>query len=98
MRYRPETEVILKDLSFTITEGEKIGIIGRTGSGKSTISLAMTRIVEIENGEILIDGKNIKDQSLKSLRNLITIVSQDAIIFNASIRFNLDPNDQHTDS
>lgn len=56
LRYRPKKETVLKGLKFEIEGGKKIGIVGRTGAGKSTISLALTRIVEIESGEILIDG------------------------------------------
>ena len=56
LRYRPKKETVLKGLSFEIDGGKKIGIVGRTGAGKSTISLALTRIVEADSGEILIDG------------------------------------------
>ena len=59
MRYRPETEIVLNDLSFNIKGGEKIGIVGRTGAGKSTITLAISRIVEIFSGKIFIDGLDI---------------------------------------
>lgn len=59
MRYRPETEIVLNDLSFSLNGGEKIGIVGRTGAGKSTITLAISRIVEIFRGKIFIDGLDI---------------------------------------
>ncbi len=59
MRYRPETEIVLNDLSFSLKGGEKIGIVGRTGAGKSTITLAISRIVEIFSGKIYIDGLDI---------------------------------------
>ena len=59
LRYRPETEIVLNNLSFSIKGGEKIGIVGRTGAGKSTISLAISRIVEIFSGKIFIDGLDI---------------------------------------
>ena len=68
LRYRPKTEKVLKGLSFEIKGGHKIGVVGRTGAGKSTVSLALTRIVEIENGSIEIDGINTKDIPLKKLR------------------------------
>ena len=56
MRYRPNTEIVLNDLSFIATSGEKIGVVGRTGAGKSTMSLAVSRILELEKGSILIDN------------------------------------------
>merc|ERR1719197_1685791 len=65
VRYRPTTEKVLKGLSFKIEGGQKIGIVGRTGAGKSTISLALTRIIEMESGKIKIDGQSIGDHSLE---------------------------------
>jgi ABC-type multidrug transport system fused ATPase/permease subunit len=59
MRYRPNTEIILKNLSFSIAKGEKVGVVGRTGAGKSTIANVLTRICELESGSILIDGLDI---------------------------------------
>lgn len=59
LKYRPNTDTVLHDLSFRIGSGEKVGVVGRTGAGKSTICLALSRIVEIFQGEILIDGVNI---------------------------------------
>jgi ATP-binding cassette subfamily C (CFTR/MRP) protein 1 len=64
LRYRPKSEKVLKGLSFEIKGGEKIGIVGRTGAGKSTVSLSLTRIVELIDGYILIDGHNIADINL----------------------------------
>lgn len=68
LRYRAKTELVLKGLSFEVQGGLKIGIVGRTGAGKSTISLALTRIVEIESGSIIIDGINISEIDLHKLR------------------------------
>lgn len=59
LRYRPETEIVLNKLTFQVAEGEKIGVVGRTGAGKSTICLSISRIVEIFEGKIVIDGINI---------------------------------------
>ena len=67
LRYRPETPLILKNLSFKLEAGEKVGIVGRTGAGKSTLANALTRIVEVESGDIIIDGQNTKDIELASL-------------------------------
>ena len=64
LRYRPTTELVLKDLSFTVEPGAKIGIVGRTGAGKSTISNTLSRIVEVESGSIEIDGVQIEKVDL----------------------------------
>ncbi len=75
MKYRPNTEIVLKNLSFKVRSGEKIGIVGRTGAGKSTISLAISRLVEIFSGKIFIDGLNIQNIPLDTLRKQITVIS-----------------------
>lgn len=59
MRYRPDTDTVLNELSFDIRPGEKVGIVGRTGAGKSTLALCISRIAELEAGKILIDGVDI---------------------------------------
>ena len=97
LRYRPETELALKNLSFIIEPKEKIGILGRTGAGKSTISLALCRIIESNLGKILIDGVDISSISLKNLRKEITIIPQDPTLFEGTLRFNLDPEDIYSD-
>jgi len=74
LKYRPNTEVVLKDLTFEVRPGEKIGIVGRTGAGKSTICLSLHRIMEIASGRILIDGIDIKDLELTELRRRITVI------------------------
>lgn len=91
MRYRPTTQKILRKLSFKINSGEKIGVVGRTGSGKSSITLALTRMVEICSGSIEIDGVDICKMSLNQLREHITIIPQDPILFKGTLRYNLDP-------
>ena len=75
LRYRPKTDLVLKGLTFNIQAGHKIGIVGRTGAGKSTISLALTRIVELESGSIRIDGRDISKMKIDEVRNHITISS-----------------------
>lgn len=64
MRYRPKTEIVLKNLTFNIEPGTKVGIVGRTGAGKSTIAQTLSRIIELESGSINIDGKEIGKISL----------------------------------
>ena len=59
LRYRPTTELVLKGLTFDVKAGTKVGVVGRTGAGKSTISMALSRIVELDQGQILIDGVDI---------------------------------------
>jgi len=76
LKYRPNTEIILRDLSFEVKPREKIGVVGRTGAGKSTICLSLSRIVEIASGSINIDGVNITDLPLNELRRRITVIPQ----------------------
>jgi len=74
LRYREGLETVLDGLSFKVRSGEKVGIVGRTGAGKSTVSLAISRIVEIFDGEILIDDMNIQKIPLDHLRRKVTII------------------------
>lgn len=97
LRYRPDKELVLKKLSFKIQPGEKVGVIGRTGAGKSTVCLALSRIVEIDSGSITIDGQNTKDMDLDHLRSCITVIPQDPVLFSGSLRKNLDPLSEFTD-
>lgn len=76
LKYRPNTEIVLRNLSFKVNAGEKIGVVGRTGAGKSTICLSLSRIVEIAGGKMLIDGEDIKDLPLKEVRAKITVIPQ----------------------
>ncbi|KAJ2614997.1 hypothetical protein EV177_001785 [Coemansia sp. RSA 1804] len=89
---------VLHDVSLSIEHGEKVGIVGRTGSGKTTISLALLRFVEASKGRIMLDGVDISKIGLEDLRRNVTIIPQDPVLFNGSIRFNLDPFDEHSDS
>ena len=98
LRYRPGTEIVLNNLTFEAKPGEKIGVVGRTGAGKSTICLSLSRIVEIIEGNIMIDGIDIRKMDLSFLRSKITVIPQDATIFTGSLRFNLDPEDKVTDN
>jgi len=97
MRYRPDTELVLKGVSLTIRPGEKIGVVGRTGSGKSTLMQTLFRMVEIESGQIMIDGVNTKLLGLSALRSKLTIIPQEPVLFSGTVRANLDPLEQFTD-
>jgi ATP-binding cassette subfamily B protein len=79
----------LSNVSFTINKGETLAILGKTGAGKSSIISLISRLYDVSNGEILIDGKNIKNVNLFDLRNSISIVPQDAFLFSDSIRNNI---------
>ena len=97
IRYRPDTEIVLQNITFDINAKEKIGILGRTGAGKSTIWLALWRVLEATNGSIQIDGVDISTLGVSDLRDQITIIPQDPILFNNTLRFNLDPESLRTD-
>jgi len=97
-RYRPDLDLVLKDVSFEVQPGEKMGIVGRTGAGKSSLTLALFRSLEAEEGKIEIDGIDISTIGLRDLRQSITMVPQDPTLFTGTIRSNLDPFGVHTDS
>lgn len=98
MNYRPGLPNVLNDVSFTIKAGEKIGVCGRTGSGKSSLLLALFRLVECNKGSIVIDGIDISTLGLKDLRSRLTIISQTPVLFDGTVRSNLDPFDEYDDA
>ena len=91
VKYRPNTEIVLKNLNFSILPGEKIGICGRTGSGKSTICLSIFRLIEPYTGTIFIDDIDIQKVGLSLLRQNLTYIPQDPILMEGSLKFNIDP-------
>ncbi|KAK7601472.1 hypothetical protein V9T40_008913 [Parthenolecanium corni] len=91
VRYREGLELVLKGLTFTVNGGEKVGIVGRTGAGKSSLTLSLFRIIESAGGSISIDGIDISTLGLHSLRSRITIIPQDPVLFSGTLRINLDP-------
>ncbi|KAA8641709.1 uncharacterized protein ATNIH1004_011845 [Aspergillus tanneri] len=96
-RYRADLDPVLQNISFTVQAGEKVGIVGRNGAGKSSLALALFRALEAEKGRIYIDGIDISAIGLKDLRESITIVPQDPTLFTGTIRSNLDPFGMLTD-
>src|SRR6185503_17481100 len=80
---------VLRDISFDISRGQKVALLGRSGAGKSTIISLLLRLYEIEDGEILLDAIDVKDYQRESLRQQIGIVMQDSVMFGASIRENI---------
>ncbi|SGY78695.1 BQ5605_C008g04915 [Microbotryum silenes-dioicae] len=91
MSYRPELPPVLKGLSLRIEGGQKIGVVGRTGAGKSTILQCLFRMVELQSGKISIDSIDISKLGLNQLREKIAIIPQDALLFSGTLRSNLDP-------
>ncbi|KAJ8251179.1 hypothetical protein GJAV_G00218160 [Gymnothorax javanicus] len=97
LQYRKGLDWALKGISLHIQEREKVGIVGRTGAGKSSLALGIFRILEAAKGEIYIDGVNIAKIGLHDLRSRITIIPQDPVLFSGSLRMNLDPFDSYSD-
>lgn len=97
VRYREGLDLVLRNLTFTVNGSEKVGIVGRTGAGKSSLTLALFRIIEPAGGTIFIDGEDISRLGLHTLRSKLTIIPQDPVLFSGSLRINLDPFGQKSD-
>ncbi|KAI1286675.1 ATP-binding cassette sub-family C member 3 [Halotydeus destructor] len=97
-RYRDGLDLVLKNLNLSVKAGEKVGIVGRTGAGKSSLTVALFRIIEPANGTILIDGVDVGDIGLHTLRSGLIIIPQDPVLFTGSLRLNLDPLGCHDDA
>ncbi|CAG8704303.1 27994_t:CDS:2, partial [Dentiscutata erythropus] len=97
IKYGPDSPLVLKGISIDIMAAEKVGIVGRTGCGKSTLATSFFRFVEATSGSIVIDDVDISNIGLRDLRRNITIIPQDPVLFNGTIRSNLDPFNEHTD-
>ena len=98
MRYRPNLPLVLSGFDMHVASGERIGIVGRTGAGKSSIMSTLFRIVELSDGNITIDGVDIAKIGLEDLRSRLAIIPQDPTLFKGTIRSNLDPFNQHNDT
>lgn len=97
VRYRHNTPLVLKGITLSIHGGEKIGVVGRTGSGKSTLIQALFRIVEPSEGKIIIDGVDICTLGLHDLRSRFGIIPQEPVLFEGTIRSNIDPLEEYSD-
>ena len=96
-RYRPGLELVVKNINAFVRPGEKVGIVGRTGAGKSSLTLALFRMIEAAEGKIVIDNTVISEIGLHDLRSNITIIPQDPVLFSGTLRFNLDPFEKYED-
>ncbi|KAI1761798.1 P-loop containing nucleoside triphosphate hydrolase protein [Hypoxylon sp. FL1150] len=96
--YAADLPPVLKGLSFAVDRNERVGVVGRTGAGKSSLTLALFRFLEARSGSIRIDGLDISKIRLHDLRSRLAIIPQDPVLFSGTVRSNLDPFDDHTDA
>jgi ATP-binding cassette, subfamily C (CFTR/MRP), member 1 len=97
LRYRPGLPLVLKGLDLSIPEFSKVGIVGRTGAGKSTLMTALLRIVELDEGKLFIDGVDTSTLGLARLRSRIAVIPQDPVLFTGTVKSNLDPFDEYSE-
>ncbi|KAF5002170.1 hypothetical protein FGRMN_546 [Fusarium graminum] len=95
--YAPELPPVLKGISFNVKNNERVGVVGRTGAGKSSLTLALFRFLEARSGSVTIDGLDISKVDLHSLRSRLAIIPQDPVLFSGTVRSNLDPFEDNTD-
>lgn len=96
--YAPDLPPVLKGLSFTVEKNQRVGVVGRTGAGKSSLTLALFRFLEARQGQIFIDGLDVSKIKLHDLRSRLAIIPQDPVLFSGTVRTNLDPFDEYTDA
>ena len=97
LSYRSDHEPVLRGISLHVAAGERVGIVGRTGAGKSSLFLAMTRIVETGPGMVFIDGVDVAALPLSRLRQAVAVIPQDPVLFSGNLRDNLDPFGEFSD-
>jgi ABC-type multidrug transport system fused ATPase/permease subunit len=97
VKYAPELPAVLHNVSFSLGGRERVGLLGRTGSGKSTLVTSILRFVEPQSGKIIIDGIDISKIGIYDLRSRLTFIPQDATLISGTIRENLDPFNEHSD-
>ncbi|KAM0353461.1 hypothetical protein ACHAPU_001471 [Fusarium lateritium] len=95
--YAPELPPVLKGISFDVKNNERVGVVGRTGAGKSSLTLALFRFLEARSGSVTIDGLDISKVDLHSLRSRLAIIPQDPVLFSGTVRSNLDPFEDNSD-
>jgi len=96
LRYKPQLPIVLKGIGFNLGAGERMGVVGRTGAGKSSLIVALFRTVEPEQGSVIkLDGENLLTMNLRHLRNHITLVPQSAVLFQGTLQYNCDPFGSH---
>jgi len=98
MRYRGDLPIVLNKLSFTLPSGKKLGVVGRTGAGKSSLLLVLFRMVELGAGSVLIDGVDTRNIGLGDLRSRMSIIPQQPVLFSGTVRYNLDPFGYYSDA
>ncbi|KAJ5543290.1 hypothetical protein N7535_005718 [Penicillium sp. DV-2018c] len=96
--YAPDLPPVLNGLSFSVEKNQRVGVVGRTGAGKSSLTLALFRFLEARSGQIFIDGLDISNIKLHDLRSRLAIIPQDPVLFSGTVRSNLDPFDAYTDT
>lgn len=97
LRYDESLDDVIQNLDLNISGGDKVGICGRTGSGKSSLMLGLFRLIDTSNGKIQIDGVDISRVPLRQLRSRLSIIPQDPVMFAGSVRYNLDPARKYAD-
>ncbi|KAM4715891.1 ATP-binding cassette sub-family C member 3 isoform 2-T2 [Anableps anableps] len=97
VRYREGLDLVLRNITLSVKGGEKIGIVGRTGAGKSSMTLCLFRLLEAAGGEITIDNVKISEIGLHDLRSKLTIIPQEPVLFSGTLRMNLDPFEKYSD-